>query len=117
MRLEALEKNDENNFCSYASTAGNNGNNLQAAFQTAPDLETLVAANELAKQYAIRTGAKVQTIDGIGEAAWLKTDEYEQRLYVRKNKVVFIITFSGDMSKGSGLEGIKNVSKRVAEML
>jgi hypothetical protein len=117
MQLKALEKHGERNFCSYTNVGGSQSKNLQASFQTAPDVETLIAAVEMAKEHAAQTGAKIETINGIGDAAWLKIDEYEQRLFVRKNKVGFIITFSGDMSNVSGIDGIKNLSREITEML
>ena len=116
MRLHSLQKNAERNFCYYTDAADSYNSNLEASFQTYADAESAKSAAELMRESAARNG-EIETIEGFGDAAFLRRGAGEQAIYVRRNKVLFMITFSGDMSKGAGLEGVKSLSREIVEML
>lgn len=98
--------------CAYVEAPNGSQICLQATFVVAQSEEQVKAVEESAKRFEARDGT-VETVEGIGDGAWLVKREGTQILHVRKRNIAFLLSLQAE--KCSGKEPAYNEMKRLAE--
>jgi hypothetical protein len=115
VRLESEKNSEKESMCLYVEARDGGPASLQATFQVAEDEEQVRAADELARKFYEKKG-RVETVEGIGDGAWLVQEDSSTTLHVRKQKTAFLINaLKGEQP--ASLDAMKEVARRVAARL
>jgi hypothetical protein len=94
MRLYSEENGERESSCLYKDVMAEEDSYLQAAFRTYPTEEAGKDAEIMTRTVKAEYG-KIEEVAGIGDSAWLETDDISQTLYVRRGKTMFLISATG----------------------
>jgi hypothetical protein len=116
MRLVSERMNEHESACVYLHEASDIY--VEATFQTFPSEEHLKASEELAKTVKSKYG-KIESVEGIGDGAWLENDDFSQTLHVRRGNIAFFINATGNSVSDykASLQELQRVAKSVAARL
>ena len=104
--------------CSYVEAPNGSQICLQATFVVAESEQQVQATEEIAKRFEARDGT-VETVEGIGDGAWLVKRKGTQVLHVRKKNIAFLLFLDAEKCgiKELANDEMKRLAKRVAEKL
>lgn len=115
MRLYSEENAERESSCVYQDATADEDSYLQATFRAYPSEEAGKEAEIVTKTVKAEY-RKLEQIEGIGDSAWLETDDISQTLYVRRGGTLFLISASGGSSadRQSTREEMCRVAKAAA---
>jgi hypothetical protein len=113
MKLYSEENGEGETSCVYKDVMAEQESYLQATFRTYPSEEAGKEAEIMTKTVKAEYG-KIEPVEGIGDSAWLETDDISQTLYVRRGSTLFLISATGEVDRQSALEEIRRVAKAAA---
>jgi hypothetical protein len=117
MRLYSEENAERESSCVYKDVMAEQESYLQATFRTYPSEEAGKEAETVTRTVKAEY-RKIEQVEGIGDSAWLETDELGQTLYVRRGNTLFLISASGGTAdRRSALAEMRRIAKSAADRL
>ncbi len=117
VRLDKDTTSERESTCLYVDENGKESASLQVTITTGESEEQIKAADDMARRYAAEKVGPVETIEGIGDGAWLEKKEGSQTLHVRKKRYGFLLSAQKGLSKEPSYDELKRLAKRVADGL
>lgn len=116
-RLKTDTTTEKESTCVYADASGNEGLVLQFTITAGESEEQVRAADELAKKYVSEKIGPTETVDAVGDAAWLEKKEGSRTLHVRKKNFGFLMNAEKGINKEPSYDEMRSLAKRIADKL
>lgn len=116
MKLDQEKFAEKQSTCIYTDAGGDRENNLQMTIQEYLSEEQARESHESMKILKHHYG-NIRPVKGIGDAAWLDTNDYGQAIYVKRKNFVFLINVEGGELSEKRLAELRRVAESVAARL
>jgi hypothetical protein len=115
MLLSSEETSERESSCLYRDAAAEEDSYLQATFRTFASEEAGREAEIVTRTVKAEYG-KIVPVEGIGDSAWLETDDISRTLHVRRGATLFLISATGGGADHDprALEEMQRVAKAAA---
>jgi len=113
MKFEQEKFAEKQSSCFYIDADGDARRRVQVTIQEYWSEDQAKDAHESMKKINEKY-VKVQTVEDVGDGAWVEDREYSQAIHVRRKNVAFLIVAEGGENSENRLGELRRVAKSVA---